>query len=212
MQSTIGDRWEVVNLWKRQEIKDLDKITQITEKSARYIKRWVSRWQETGDVQDNIRSGRKKLLTKEVFSTVVGLLKHRKNHSSKIISKKLTLSDGNFLSPRTVRRGLRENGYRYKTAVKVPRLSKQQMQARVEFCQVNCRRCWRGVMFTDSKIFLLYQTKSNGAFKYWGLEGETRFQSVSRDARKLHVYAGVTEFGAQYCAIPHLAQGTTECT
>jgi transposase len=195
MQNSIGERWEVVSLWLRQEIKDLKKIVEITGKNRKYIKRWVSKWQDTGNVLDNNRSGRKKLLSNETFTTVVGLLQHRENQSSRIISKKLTLSDGKFLSPRTVRRGLRENGYKYKTAIKVPSLTKKQMKARIKFCKANCRRSWRGVMFTDSKIFPLFQTKSSSAFKYWGLEGETRYQTFSRDARKLHVYAGVTEFG-----------------
>lgn len=69
------------------------------------------------------------------------------------------------------------------------------MQARLEFSRKHYKTPWRRYLFTDSSIFYLKPSRSSKALKYWGVAGSHTIQTYTRDARKVHVYGGVSEFG-----------------
>jgi transposase len=191
MPNNIFHRWQVVVHWQEQRKKDIKAISARTGQSGRFIQRWVKKWLSTGDVQDDPRAGRKRKFTEEQLMEAESLLEKKEARSSKDIAARLNAE----FSSKTVRRRLNEGGMKYALAKKVPLLSPAQRQARVNFSRKNARTSWRSVLVTDSKIFPLNPSKSSATLKYWGYEGSHLYQPCSRDARKVHVYGGVSLFG-----------------
>lgn len=155
----------------------------------------MGRWQRTKDVLDSNRSGRKKKLTTELLETVKKIIQKQGGKSPKLAAIELHRQLGVKISPQTVRRRLWLGGWEGKPALKVPKLSQDQMNARVEFSKENARTPFTQWLFTDSSIFHLKPSKASRTLKYWGPVGERHFQEVTRDSRKVHVYAGVSFYG-----------------
>ena len=204
MQNNLLERNFVVGLWSKQTIKDIPEIARESGQKQSFVKKWVTRFLSTGGVDDLPRSGRTIEFAGKDLRTAKRLLLKKKASSSVDISNHFS---GKY-SPATVRRGLVRGGWEFCEAKNVPKVTPSQRKRRVKFSKKHSRTSWKGVMFTDSKIFPLSPSMHSAKLKYWAPKGSHVYQECSRDARKVHVYGGVTAFGLTdlYFATPTTGQ------
>jgi len=191
METNLLERNFVVREWKNQVVKDIPAIARASGQKKSFVKKWVGRWLSTGDVLDLPRSGRNIEFVGKDLRTAKRLLQSKKANSSKDVS---TYFSGKY-SPATVRRGLVRGGWEFNAAQNIPKVTPSQRKKRVKFAKNHYRTSWKGVMFTDSKIFPLRPSIHSAKLKYWAPKGSHVFQECSRDGRKVHVYGGATYFG-----------------
>jgi transposase len=191
MESNLIERNFVVGRWLKQHVKDIPEIARESGQKQSFVKKWVARYLSTGGVHDLPRSGRKIVFAGKDLRTAKRLIEKKKVSSSLDIS---THFSGKY-SPATVRRGLVREGWEFCVAQNIPKVTPSQRKRRVRFSKKHSRTSWKGVMFTDSKIFPLSPSMHSAKLKYWAPKGSHVFQECSRDARKVHVYGGATAFG-----------------
>lgn len=204
MQSNILERNYVVGRWSKQDVKDIPEIARESGQKQSFVKKWVKRYLSTGSVEDLPRSGRKIEFAGKDLRTAKRLLEKKKAGSSLDIANHFS---GKY-SPATVRRGLVRGGWEFAVAQNIPKVTPSQRKRRVKFSKKHSRTSWKGVMFTDSKIFPLRPSMHSAKLKYWAPRGSHVYQECSRDARKVHVYGGATAFGLTdlYFATPTTGQ------
>lgn len=204
MENNLIERNFVVRRWLKQRVKDIPEIARESGQKQSFVKKWVARYLSTGGVDDLPRSGRKIEFAGKDLRTAKRLIEKKKASSAEDIS---TYFSGKY-SPATVRRGLVRGGWEFCVAQNIPRVTPSQRKRRVSFSKKHCRTSWKGVMFTDSKIFPLSPSMHSAKLKYWAPKGSHVYQECSRDARKVHVYGGVTAFGLTdlYFATPTTGQ------
>lgn len=191
MPTPLIDRWRAVIQWEDQTAKDISEIARSTGLRHCHIKKWVTRYHMTGDVQDNPRSGRPRILQKKDLAQVRNLVLKRKCLTAADVASKLEAT----ASPSTIKRELHREGFDFNIARCIPFISESQRQARLNFSKKHYKTPWSRVLFTDSSIFYLKPSQSSSKVKYWGLKGSHAKQHYSRDGRKVHVYGGASNNG-----------------
>ena len=202
MKADRLNRLRVVIAYQDQAIKNIWEIHLKTKLPHRFCKKWVERYLRTGDVEDNPRSGRKRLFDgRDALKAKNLVLKRKCLTAADVVGKVKPM-----VSVDTVRRELHRAGLSYAEGKWEPMLSSEQKEYRVEFANKHSRTPWRGYLFTDSKIFRLSPSRSGARLKYWGIAGTHRKLGTKRDGRQVHVYGGASAFGLTNL---HYVTGTT---
>lgn len=129
------------------------------------VKRYVSKFKQTGEFGTNLHNSGRKRKTDErtdrrIARSVVGSPSKRRI-SSVQISTSLKV-DGTNISPRTVRRRLSDAGLSGHKAVKKPLLSKKNIAARLKWAQDHLNwnfEDWSRVCWSDEAPFVLFGGK-----------------------------------------------------
>lgn len=143
---------------------------------------------------DAPRSGRPQSLRGEAMARAMHLGLQSPVGSSRTVSEQLASEGFPEVHASTVCRAYRRAGVRYGMPRKALLISQKNKVARVAFATKHGsgRTDFRKVMFTDSKIFVL--DKAGG--KVWYMEGSRPTVCLPKTSIKVHVYYGVTYFGA----------------
>ena len=153
------------------------------------VRKWVLRYQATGDVQDAARSGRpSKGLGK---SRAIAVLKRgvRKQKTCRQLVVDVHDALGVEVSVETVRRALGGIARQLRPKKK-PMLTASHKAARLRFAKAWLNKRWDKVVVTDSKYFWLCP-KGVGN-KVWVLSGDKApIVPAHKNCTKLHVYGGV---------------------
>lgn len=163
--------------------------------SRSFVQRWYKRFRMTGSVQDKVGRGRNRKLTPDLLAEAAKIALTQPRGGSAEIAKELRTRYGISVAARTVRRDLRSAGMVHGYARKVPFLTERHKASRIQFCKKRSRTRWGGVMFTDSKIFLLQPTQSSRGQRVWYWQCERPTAAVMKKSQGLHVYLGVTKYG-----------------
>jgi hypothetical protein len=185
-------------------------IARSTKMPAREVDIWLQRHEATGDVADAARSGRPQKSTQGDADALSTIVKDRKlNDSSRKMAKELTLQRQRLFTAREVRHMLQGQEYRWRSHLRTPALTAANIKARIEMCTREKRRSWKTVMFTDSKYFTGEMTTNSRTIYSWSPRDapRRREQCVKFAKYKVHVYAGVTAYGATKL---FFATGTTD--
>ena len=124
MALSIQKRWEIVflhlnKLGPRLSIRTIAKKLQYSQDTVRT---WINRYQETGDVQDEEKQGRKRKTSEREDLDIVSIAKKLRTSSSAEISISMK-RQGTDISSATVRRRLNEEGLYKLQPLKKPLLS-----------------------------------------------------------------------------------------
>jgi len=150
MQLSIQQRWEIIFLHfhKLGPKLSIRAIAQELNYSRDTVKIWINRYQETGDVQDEEKHGRKRKTSEKEDLDITSMTKKLRTSSSAKIST-LISKQGIDISPATVRRRLNEQGLYKLQPLKKPLLSDTHRDNRLEWAKKNKKTDWSKVIFTD---------------------------------------------------------------
>ncbi|XP_004206647.1 uncharacterized protein LOC101238575 [Hydra vulgaris] len=147
---TYEDRVKVVHY--HQEGKTAREIGRIIKRSHSSVLTIIKRFRKTKSYIDRHRSGRPRLTTPNDDRLLIRLAKKNRTMSLHELRREWKLSNGCQASPSLVRRKLIASNMLWKKAVLKPRLNKQHIKKRKEFCQSVkewSKEKWRTVMFSD---------------------------------------------------------------
>ena len=194
-------RWLIVSTHKAHPHLSSNKLGAKLKADPKTVKHWLDIYERTGDVQDQHRSGRKKALTGSAikqFKQVVAEQEGPVLTSSRTCAQLLQSALGVMVSARTVRRTLGTAGWKHGHGKKVIQISPNQKLKRLKFAQkhLSLRTKFSKWMFTDSKIFQLRRTSAKPGLKVWYSPEARPTVPVVKHSQGLHVYVGVTKYGA----------------
>jgi len=141
-------RWRVV--FKKKDSKlSPPQIARELKMNKNTVENILDKYEKTGTVHDRPKSGRKrKLSTKEVGQAVK---KAKKGKTAPQIARDFK----NKVTPRTIRRRLREAGLFYGKVIKEEKLSPAHKKNRLQYSKdMKCFN-WKRVLFSDEKTFEL---------------------------------------------------------
>jgi transposase len=189
---------------------DLATAAKATGFQARDAKKWLDRFDTTGDVVDATRPGRPRIpMTKQAKERMTTLAqKERIGGTSNKVAKRLHDEGQATLAPRTVRRRLNEEGLQFQPMRPVPKITPSIASKRLAWAYEHARMKWKTVSFSDSKVF--YGAKTQASVrkqKCWARQGQPHIVPVPKHAPfKVHVYGAITRSGATQL---HFVTGTT---
>jgi len=188
--SRINQRHFVIHEWLRFK-GVIHRVIRSTGLKRRYIEKWVKRYQKTGTVNDSPRSGRPRVLQpRQVASLVKGAAAQDSVPAALAALQKKGLVP-RWISVKTAGRAAK----RYlakKTARVQPVLTATTKAKRLAFCRQ--RHLLKQIVAVDSTILTAGSFGSRR--KVWSKLGTKPVIQKVRKGQQLHVYAGITRYGA----------------
>jgi len=179
-------RWAVVTAFQRGKTQVVE-IARETGEGRRFVRRTLSRFRETGGVEDRPRSGRPPKLRP---GTARRLLKKKRTGSSRRLAREISREEGLDVSHQTILRQAKKEKLRYRIRPKKPKLTPEHKESRLHFAQAARQRgFWKRVVASDEKTFSILEDVRG----QWCEEGE---QPVPRETMKwpggLKVWGGTS--------------------
>ena len=173
----------VIDLFKQG--KTFRSINKATGMAIGTISDLIKKYNMFGYVQNQPRFGAKRKTTSRIDRQVVKMVQKNRFLSAPKVSSLLEKDFGLKVSPCTIRKRLKESGFKARVPRKKPFLSKIHQKRRLAFAKkyVNMPvSFWRKVLWTDESKFNL--VKSDGAQKVWRKKGEAFTLSCIRGTVK----------------------------
>lgn len=197
--------------------KNITKVATKLNVSRTAVRRWVSRFEKSGQLQNAHKSGRKCVIDKAVAERAVDMLLSgdhsgaaevaRQLHTSGLTNQEAAISRTTLV--RHAKAVAKANGAPIHAVQGAPKkeLTRQTKQQRLQFCKRNLRRTWKNVMFTDRKKFYFFYPGVKINKVSWVRKGQRRTALKVNHAMCVNLYAGITPFGPTK---PHLVAGTSK--
>ena len=99
------------------------------------------------------------ILNNEDWDHIHEYMRENKYASSTQLTKFLFHENGKEVSSETLRRGLVEQGFKFKRSKQIPIITPNQTAARVEWARNHLHQNWSKILFTDITSFWLGVTK-----------------------------------------------------
>src|SRR5579871_5026287 len=178
-------RWEIVFLYLHRLGPKLGirAIAKELRCSKDTIQTWINRYQETGDVQEEEKQGRKRKTSEKEDLDIISIAKkHRTSSSMKIF---LSMSkQGTDISSSIVRRRLnKQNLYKLEPLKKLL-LSDTNRDNRLIWAKANKNTDWSKVIFTDETTISQFSKPK----KVWRQRREIIKAPTVKHSAKVHVY------------------------
>src|SRR5579871_3338750 len=192
MQLSIQKRWEIVFLYLHRlgpklGIKVIAKELRCSKDTVQI---WINRYQETGDVQEEEKQGRKRKTSEKEDLDIVSIAKKHRTSSSMEISLSMS-KQRTDISSSTVRRRLNEQSLHKLEPLKKLLLSDTNRDNRLIWAKANKNIDWSKVIFTD-EITISQFSKPK---KVWRQRGEIIKAPTVKHFAKIHVYRCFSEEG-----------------
>lgn len=188
--------------------RSIELTARVVKRSARWVKHWVDRYEQTGSVTDAPRSGRPTKLSQAAISAAQALVKEKQSvraATNHIKAHGLTDTRTSFT---TVFRHLRSGADAVDSVSesKTPVITPATAAKRTRYARFHSRRrtSWKRVLFVDSKYFYLHKKGTN---KVWVPMGTKPQRGVRKHSAGVHVYGGFTFHGTTPLVI---ASGTSK--
>jgi transposase len=203
MELSIQQRWEIIflHLHRLGPKLSIKAIVRELHYSRNTVKTWIHRYQETGDVQDEEKQGRKRKTSEKEDLDIISMAKKQKTSTLADISTSMS-RQGTDISLMTVKRRLNEQGlYKLKPLLK-PLLLDTHRDNRLKWARANRNTDWSKVIFTDETSI----TQFSRPKKVWRYKGEIVKAYTVKHSGKVHVYGCFSEkgFGNIYCFTENL--------
>lgn len=210
-------RWKIISTMKdTQSISDTAKRVGCSTKTVR---KWWGRYNQSGEVKDEIRSGRKPLLSNEAAKHALQLLLDDSSSGATHVARDL-VSQGmtnNVVSKATLIRAARKAAVSQGVKLCVRRgkpkkaMTQATKQKRLMFAKGNKTTAWEKVLFTDRKRFYFRYPGSKVKMVRWRLEGKDYTDEVFQPTNPqcLNIYAGISKYGITGV---HVVAGTSKHT
>jgi transposase len=203
MELTIQKRWEIIflHLHKLGPKLSIRRIAKELKCSQDTVKTWIQRYQETGDVLDEEKQGRKRKTSEREDLDIISIAKKHRTSSSTEIST-LMKRQGTDISPATVRSRLNEQGLFKLQPLSKPLLSETHRINRLKWAKDNKKTDWSKIIFTDETTISQFSKPK----KVWRQKGEIVKAFTVKHSAKVHVYGCFSEegFGNIYCFTENL--------
>lgn len=193
-KSTVRLRHVVVNEWLRQPkgAKNLSSIARHLGTSRLFVRTWVNRFLDTGDVADKGKTGRPRKLSKADDTTLARLMQTKACDTAAEAREHMPSK----VCTNTVRRALKRENYVYKPPRSVLHLTLGQKQKRLKFA----RRWrnggpWKRTVYTDSSYFILGGPARKCGKHRYVLHDELNEHVEFKNPLKIHVYGGISVTG-----------------
>jgi transposase len=183
----------VVNLHKQHPKASQRDLARKAECSRGVVQKALAKLKRGVPLEDAPKSGRPRVLQEKALDRAIELGVEMPVGSSRTVSEQLVREGLPVVHPSTVCRAYRREGVKYGSAKRGFMISEGSRLARLAFASTHGdgKTDFRGVMFTDSKIFVL--DKAGG--KIWYVGGERPTSALPKSSLKVHVYYGVTFYG-----------------
>ena len=190
-------RMRIVDEHKRHPELSNRKLAKRLKCSHSTVSKWVLDSEQGGDGTAKKQTGRPRGLSDTMLAEAVKMALSQTVASSPEIVCHIKQVFGIDISARTVSRALKRAGVVCGTAKKVPMLSANHKGNRVRWANrwKNSKQSFAGVMFTDSKYFLLNNTSGSPGPKVFYEKGKRPHVAVVKHSRGVHAYLGVTKYG-----------------
>lgn len=169
----------------------IHKVIHRTGCRADYVEKWAERYRKTGTVNDTPRSGRPKLLKPRQIAALVQAVKQHDSVPAAVASLQQKGILPRRISEKTFRRAVKPFIEQKAPRIR-PVLTDRTKAKRLAFC--SRRHPVQRLVAVDSTIIT---TRGSGSRrKVWTDIGTTPVQQKVRKGQQLHVYAGITCYGA----------------
>ena len=118
-----------------------------------FVTRWISRYNDSGSLDDAAGAGRKRKLSKSVERTVEKKMRGKRRRSSRVIARELKKQKVADVSYSTVQRTMHRRDLHAFRQRKASRLSKTHKRGRLQFAKANTKKDWNNVVFSDEHTF-----------------------------------------------------------
>ena len=145
------DRGAVVFLHK--EGLTTAEICRKTGFDPRFVTRWISRYNDSGSLDDAAGAGRKRKLSKSVERTVEKKMRRKRRRSSRVVARELKKQKVADVSYMTVQRTMHRRDLHAFRQRKTSRLSETHKRGRLRFAKANAKKDWSNVVFSDEHTF-----------------------------------------------------------
>jgi transposase len=184
------DRWIVV-----AHHVEGDRESDIVHKTGlgrKFVARWTKRFEETGTVDDEPKSGRPTKITRAVTNRVRSSLKGKRGQSSRKVAARLK----DDLSYSTVIRAAHKDGMRPYAIPLTTVVSAKQQLRRVEFAKRYAKKDWSRTIFGDEKTWPLVHPPNRHNDKVWAHSAdEVQPHPKVRHPPKFHTWGAVSAAG-----------------
>ena len=200
-------RGEIVSVHRTTaNFRDTARLCGVSKPTAR---KWVTRFQETGDVLCKRGPGRKPSVSAAAAARAVELLTSEQGHSSSQVAK-LLHQEG--LTPKLLHRttvakaakhAAKKSGepIRCVTSLPAKRLTESNKAKRLAFAKANKNRRWACVLLTDRKRFLFRYPSVRVARSQWVKRGERRAATRVNHPQQVNLHLGICKHGCTPCKI-----------
>jgi len=210
--TSTEQRWAIITRWK--ETKSIGTTARELGLRVETVQLWVHRYQNTGQVADAQKPGRKPVLTTAAAQRAYKLLVSEGAGGASSVAHELHSSGltSRPVDKKTVIRAVRklggERGQRIVALQGKPgnRLSDATRQKRLQFSHANLKRGWSNVLFTDRKKFPFSYPGVKVHAVTWGVKGVRREAKRVNHALVVNVYAGISKHGVTSF---HVVAGTS---
>ena len=151
-------------------LKSISQILDIPKSTIQYI---VSRWKLYGNTDNCLRSGRPRKLQQRGLRTLKRTVKKNRWNSLKLITSEFKETLQTDISSKTVRRRLKDIGFRSCIPAKKPLISERNRKKRLSFYNTYksfSNYDWKLVTWSDESRFNLFH--SDGKMKVWRQSNE----------------------------------------
>ena len=111
----------------------------------------IQRYEKKGNLKGKAKSGRPSVLTRALKAKIIWLMCHHPNYTAVYIAKELN----NVVSHDTITRYLKTLNFSWKNASKIPMLSEEDREARINFAKIKRSYDFSNTIFTDETTFFL---------------------------------------------------------
>ena len=186
-------RHVVVSLQKRHPEASQSDLAKLANCSKGVVQKALAKLKKGLPLEDAPKSGRPRVLQGEALDRAIQLGVDMPVGSSRSVSEQLASEGLPVVHASTVCRAYRRAGVKYGRAKRGFVITEKNRLARLAFATTHGggKTDFRGVMFTDSKIFVL--DKAGG--KVWYVGGRRPTSALPKLSLKVHDYYGVTHFG-----------------
>ena len=189
MTLSIRHRWEIVFLsshpygpkWKARRIARYLKCNEKT------VRNWLKRYQETGDVIEEIKPGRTRKTTRRQNKTIERVTERNPELSIRSITQSSNLP----ISSTTIWRRLKEFGYENTAPTKKPLLNQDHATKRLIWARKNLTRDWSAVIFSDEASFNVRVPPR----RVWTKPGVRYIARTVKHPVKVHIWGCFSEKG-----------------
>ena len=181
----------------------------------RTVRKWVSRYEETGTLVARVGSGRPTKLSDVAARKAVELLLSNEFGNCHEVAKELhklgltptTVSATTISRRAKAQAAADEDPIVPKTGKPGKALTADTVAKRLSFCLANKKRNWAPVMITDRKKFYFKYPGTSVRRVQWLRKGQRREAFKPNNPQAVNIYAGITKFGVTK---PILVTGTSK--
>lgn len=192
MSLPIYKRYEILFLAKNRYGPHfgIKKIAKIVHCSTSIVKPWLTRWKDNKNLDNQLKEGLPWVTTEDEERLIVKATLDIEEPTSKNVQDHVQ-SENVYFRQRTVRRRLRDAGFRFSLPLSKPLLTLKHQEDRLRWTKLVQNINWNKVIATDETTFRLNTVRQ----MHWQLQGSRTIKRTVEFPIKVHVWGSMTSKG-----------------